>query len=108
MSKPFEITDENFEVEVKQSSLPAMLDFWAVWCGPCRAISPLVDEMATEFDGRLKVCKVDVDSAQDVAAEYGIRSIPTLVFIKNGAEVDRIIGVVSKQDLVKKIEQVIG
>ena len=108
MSKPFEITDENFEVEVKQSSLPAMLDFWAVWCGPCRAISPLVDEMATEFDGRLKVCKVDVDSAQDVAAEFGIRSIPTLVFIKNGAEVDRIIGVVSKQDLVKKIEQVIG
>jgi thioredoxin 1 len=104
MAEPLEVTDESFDVEIKQSTIPVLIDFWAVWCGPCRAISPIVSELADEYAGKVKVCKVDVDTAQNIAAEYGIRSIPTLIFMKNGEEVDRIIGVTSKQGIVKKIE----
>ena len=107
MAEPLELTDESFDVEVSQSTTPVLLDFLAAWCGPCRAITPIVHELAGEYAGKLKVCKVDVDNAQGIAANYGIRSIPTLVFVKDGEEVDRIIGVVSKQEMIKKIENIL-
>jgi thioredoxin 1 len=107
MAEPLEVTDSTFETEIKQSKIPVLIDFWAVWCGPCRAISPIVHELADEYEGKIKVCKVDVDNAQNTATEYGIRSIPTLVFVKNGEEVDRIIGLVSKQDIAEKLDNII-
>jgi thioredoxin 1 len=103
MAEPIEVNDASFDAEIKKSEIPVLIDFWAVWCGPCRSISPIIHELADDFEGKAKICKVDVDNAQQVAAEYGIRSIPTLVFVKNGEEVDRIIGVVPKAAIVEKL-----
>ena len=99
-----EITDANFEELVMNSDKPVMLDFWAVWCGPCRMIAPIVEEMATEYDGKAVIGKVDVDNNQEIAMKYGIRNIPTVLFIKNGEVVDKQVGAVPKQVLVDKLE----
>lgn len=104
MSKPLELTDDTFEAEVLNSETPVLVDFWAVWCGPCRMIAPVVEELANEYDGKLKVGKVDVDSNPKVSMEYGIRSIPTLLIFKGGEVVDTIVGAVPKTHLVKQVQ----
>lgn len=101
------LTDANFKQEVLDSKLPVLIDFWAAWCAPCRIIAPIVEEVSREFDGKLKVCKLDVDSNQNTAIEYGIRSIPTLLFFKNGRVVGQIIGAVAKNKIVEQIEKII-
>ena len=101
------LTDDSFQSEVIESSVPVLVDFWAIWCGPCRVVAPIVDELAEEYDGRVKVGKVDVDSEQKIAADFGIRSIPTLLIFKDGKQADEIVGAVPKNDLVKKLESVL-
>ena len=102
--KPIEITDQNFESEVIQSDKPVLVDFWAAWCGPCRMIAPIVEELAQEYDGKAKVGKLDVDSNQQTAIKYGVRSIPTVLLIKNGEVVDTIIGALPKTAFVEKLD----
>lgn len=101
--KPIEITDSNFDKEVLQSDKPVLIDFWATWCGPCKMIAPVVEELAKEYDGKLKVGKVDVDSNPEVSMKFGIRSIPTLMVFKGGKVVEQIIGAVPKRNLVDKV-----
>ncbi|MFN3421759.1 MAG: thioredoxin [Armatimonadota bacterium] len=99
---------ENFEKEVLQSEIPVMVDFWAAWCVPCRMIAPIVERLAEKYAGRLKVAKLDVDSNQELAIRYQVMSIPTLLFFKNGQVVDRIIGAVGEQEIVRRIETLLG
>jgi thioredoxin 1 len=96
-------TDTNFEQEVLKSDIPVLVDFWAPWCGPCRMVSPLVDEIAEELTGKLKVVKVNTDENQEIAVKYGIRSIPTLGIFKDGQIVDGVIGAVPKQTIKDKL-----
>jgi len=100
---PIEITDANFEQEVEKSDIPVLIDFWAVWCGPCRMIAPIVEEIAGEYQGKVKVGKLDVDSSPGVAGKYGIRSIPTLLIFKGGKKVDEIVGAVPKTMITSKL-----
>ncbi|PIU45808.1 MAG: thioredoxin [Ignavibacteriales bacterium CG07_land_8_20_14_0_80_59_12] len=106
--KPIEVTDGTFQKEVVESPVATLVDFWAVWCAPCRMIAPAVEELATEYHGKLKVAKVDVDHNPDTAMKYGIRSIPTLLLFKDGKVVDQVIGAVSKRVLVDKVSKHIG
>lgn len=101
--KPVEVTDTNFQSEVLQSDKPVLLDFWAEWCGPCKMIAPVVEELAREYEGKLKVGKVDVDSNQQTSMQYGVRSIPTLLIFKGGKVVDQLVGAVPKRILAEKI-----
>ncbi len=98
------ITSKNFEEEVSKSELPVLLDFWASWCGPCRMVSPIVDEVANELEGKAKVGKINVDEEQELAQAFSIMSIPTLVVIKNGKLVNQLVGVRSKQEIIEMIE----
>lgn len=107
MGNPITITDDSFQVEVVESTLPVLVDFWAVWCGPCRMVAPIVDELAVEYEGRVKVGKVDVDSEQKIAADFGIRSIPTLLIFKDGELADQVVGAVPKKQLVEKLDAVL-
>lgn len=102
MAKPLELTDQNFE-EVINTDKPVLVDFWAEWCGPCKMIAPVVEELASEYDGKAVIGKVDVDTNPEVSAKFGIRSIPTLLVFKNGEIVDKQIGAVPKTVLSDKI-----
>lgn len=98
-----EVNDSNF-AEIKQSNLPILLDIGATWCGPCKALAPAVEEIAKEYDGKALVCKVDVDEAPEIAAEFRVRNVPTVLFIKNGAAVDKSVGLVAKATLTEKLD----
>lgn len=100
-----EITDANFETEVKGSDVPVLLDFWATWCGPCKAIAPVLEELAAEYEGKVKIGKLDVDVNTETATAFGIRSIPTLVMFKNGEAVDQVVGGQAKAKLAEVIEK---
>lgn len=95
----FVLDDSNFENEVVKSDVPVLVDFYADWCGPCKMMAPIIDELATEFDGKIKVGKLNVDTAQDTAAEFRVMSIPTLIYFKNGKPAQTMVGVTSKQKL---------
>ena len=100
------VTNENF-AELKNSDLPLVVDFWATWCGPCSMIAPIVEELAKEYEGRVNVAKCDIEECEDIAAELGIRNIPTLLFIKGGQVVDKLVGAQSKTKLQEKIENLL-
>lgn len=98
-----EVTDANFQQEVMKSETPVLIDFWAAWCGPCKMIGPVVEEIAKEYEGKLKVGKVDVDNNPEISMQFGIRSIPTLMVFKGGKVVEQIIGAVPKKNLMEKV-----
>ncbi|HYA35780.1 MAG TPA: thioredoxin [Candidatus Binataceae bacterium] len=102
--KVLHVTDANFEAEVLKSDKPVLIDFWAPWCGPCKAIAPIVDELAGEYDGRLKVVKINVDDNPQTPARYGVRGIPNLLIVKGGQVKDQIVGAVPKAHLVRAVE----
>jgi thioredoxin len=102
------VTDANFEQEVLQSPLPALVDFWAAWCAPCRMIGPIVEELAEEYKDRVKVAKMNVDDNTGTPAQYGVRGIPALLFFKDGELVDQIIGAVPKTQVVSLLEKLLG
>jgi len=102
------LTDANFQAEVLDSDQPVLVDFWATWCGPCRIIAPVIEELSTEYAGRAKVAKMDVDHNQGVPMQYGVRSIPTLLFFKDGQVVDQLIGAAPKRTLTAKLDALVG
>ena len=108
MSKPIEITDASFETEVLQSDKPVVVDFWATWCGPCKMIAPILEEVSRDMGDRVKVAKLDVDSNNRTAGKYNIMSIPSLLFFKNGQLVDSLHGAVPKSQIVARLEKVIA
>ena len=101
-------TDTNFDSEVLDTDQPVLVDFWATWCGPCRTIAPTIEELASEYEGRAKVVKLDVDNNPQTAMKYGIRSIPSLLFFKDGKPVDQMVGVVPKRVLAEKLDTLAG
>lgn len=99
------LTADNFEQEVVKSGQPVLVDFWAEWCGPCKQLAPMLNELATEYDGKVKIAKVNIDDHQNLAVQYRINSIPTLLFFKNGQVVDQVVGLKSKKDFKAKLDQ---
>ena len=105
--KTVQVDENTFENEILKNSLPALVDFWAPWCGPCKAIGPVLEELAKEYDGKIKLAKVNVDDSPNIAAKYGIRAIPTLIFFKNGQQVNQITGAVSKVALDQAMQKLL-
>ena len=108
MAEPINVSESSWDEEVINSDLPVMVDFWAEWCGPCKMIAPAVHDLAEEYTGKMNVAKVDVDNAPNIAMKYGIRSIPALIFFKDGQPVDQVVGALPKGALKKKIDSVLG
>jgi thioredoxin 1 len=104
MGKYIELTAENFDETVNNGI--SLVDFWAPWCGPCRMIAPVIDELANDFDGKANICKVNTDEQQDLAVKFGVRSVPTILFMKDGEVVDQVIGAQSKQALTDKLNSI--
>lgn len=102
-----EITDANFDEVVLKSDLPVVVDFWAAWCGPCRMVGPIIEELAGEYEGKAVIGKVDVDQNPGVSAKFGIRNIPTIIFVKNGEIVDKSVGAVPKTQLAAKLDAIL-
>jgi thioredoxin 1 len=105
--KPITFTDGNFETEAIKSNLPVIVDFWAAWCGPCKMIAPIIEELSGEYEGKIKIGKLDVDENQQTAIKYGVRSIPTVLFLKDGQLKDTIIGAVPKAMFIEKINKLV-
>jgi thioredoxin 1 len=104
--KSIQVTNATFEAEVSRSDKPVLIDFWATWCGPCRALSPVLDEIAAENPERFKIAKIDVDESPELAASFRVRSVPTLLFVKDGKLRDQQIGAISKREIVKRLEAI--
>ncbi len=102
------LTQQNFSAEVLESSKPVLVDFWAEWCGPCKMIAPILDELAEEYDGRVVIGKVNIDDQQELAAQYGIRAIPTMLLFSHGQVTDQIVGLRSKRDIKASFDRVAG
>ena len=102
-----EVTDDSFASEVLNSELPVLVDFWAEWCGPCKMVSPIVEELSKEYNAKVKVAKLDVDSNPQTATNYGIRGIPTLLMFKDGSAVDQIVGAVPKTQIAERLDKII-
>ncbi len=107
-SKPVTVTDATFAPEVERSTLPVLLDLWAPWCGPCRMIAPVLEELATEMAGRVRIAKLNIDENQATAARFNVRTIPTLLILKSGREVDRLVGVLPKSEIIRRLERALG
>jgi thioredoxin 1 len=107
MSSAKEVTIDNFKTEVEESDIPVLVDFWAEWCGPCQQLAPRIDEIAGEYDGKVKVVKVDVDDNQELAGQFGIRSIPTLLIFKDGDRVDQLVGSVPSDRIREHLDEYI-
>ena len=103
-----EFTDQNFEEEVEKSELPVLVDFWAVWCGPCQMMGPIIEELAEKFDGKMKIGKLNVDENSEIAGKYEVLGIPSLKFFKNGKVVDEITGLQPKEVIIEKINSLIS
>ena len=108
MGKPIAVTDDTFDSEVLESDVLVMVDFWADWCAPCKMVAPVVEELAGEYDGKIKVAKVDVDASPVVAGKFGIRSIPTMLFFKGGQPVQQVVGAVPKQVLQEQLDSILA
>lgn len=102
-----QVTDDNFDAEILKSDVPALVDFWAAWCGPCRAIAPVIEELSEEYAGKVKVAKLNVDESPKTPGEYGIRAIPTLIMFKDGKVVDQITGAVSKSHIEQGLQKLL-
>lgn len=106
MGKPINVSDQDFEeLVLGEKDKPVLVDFWAVWCGPCIMMGPVLDELANDYDGKAVIAKLDVDKSPSTASKYSVRSIPTLIFFKNGEVVDKVVGAARKQDIAKRLDQ---